>query len=56
MDQVLQQLSVDRIFSSPYHPQSIGKLEVFHKYLKTTVKKLQKGSSKLGQINQSRSS
>ena len=25
MDQVLQQLGVDRIFSAPYHPQSNGK-------------------------------
>ena len=33
MDQVLQQLGIDRIFSAPYHPQSNGKLEVFHKYL-----------------------
>ena len=30
MDQVLQQLGIDRIFSAPYHPQSNGKLEVFH--------------------------
>ena len=34
MDQVLQKLGIDRIFSAPYHPQSNGKLEVFHKYLK----------------------
>ena len=34
MDQVLQQLGIDRIFSVPYHSQSNGKLEVFHKYLK----------------------
>ena len=27
MDQVLQQLGIDRIFSAPYHPQSNGKLE-----------------------------
>ena len=40
MDQVLQQLGIDRIFSALYHPQSNGKLEVFHKYLKTTSKKL----------------
>ena len=40
MDQVLQQLVIDRIFSAPYHPQSNGKLEVFHKYLKPTLKKL----------------
>ena len=40
MDQVLQQLGKDRIFSAPYHPQRNGKLEVFHKYLKPTLKKL----------------
>ena len=40
MDQVLQQLGKDRIFSAPYHPQSNSKLEVFHKYLKPTLKKL----------------
>ena len=40
MDQVLQQLGIDRIFSAPYHPLSNGKLEVFHKYLKPTLKKL----------------
>ena len=40
MDQVLQQLGIDRIFSAPYHPQSNDKLEVFHKYLKQTLKKL----------------
>ena len=40
MDQVLQQLGIDRIFSAPYHPQSNGNLEVFHKYLKLTLKKL----------------
>ena len=40
MDRVLQQLGIDRIFSAPYHPQSNGKLEVFHKYLKPTLKKL----------------
>ena len=40
MDQVLQQLGIDRIFSAPYHPQSNGKLEVFHKYLNPTLKKL----------------
>ena len=54
MDQVLQQLGIDRIFSAPYHPQSNGKLEVFHKYLKPMLKKtLQKRSSQLGQISQS---
>ena len=40
MDKVLQQLGIDGIFSAPYHPQSNGKLEVFHKYLKPTLKKL----------------
>ena len=40
MDQVLQQLGIDCIFSIPYHPQSNWKLEVFHKYLKPTLKKL----------------
>ena len=33
MDQVLQQLGIDRIFSAPYHPQSNSKLKVVHKYL-----------------------
>ena len=27
-------------YSAPYHPQSNSKLEVFHKYLKPTLKKL----------------
>ena len=40
MDQVLQQLSIDQIFSTPYHPQSNRKLEVFYKYLKPTLQKL----------------
>ena len=40
MDQVLQKLGIDRIFSAPYHPQSNGKLEVFHKCQKPTLKKL----------------
>ena len=40
MDQVLQQLGIDRIFSAPYHLQSNGKLEGFHKYLKPMLKKL----------------
>ena len=39
-NQVLQQLCIDRIFLAPYHPQSNGKLKVFHKYLKPTLKKL----------------
>ena len=40
MDQVLKQLGIERIFSTPYHPQSNGKLEVYHKYLKPTLKRL----------------
>ena len=40
MNQVLQQLGIDRIFLAPYHPQSNSKLKVFHKYLKPTLKKL----------------
>ena len=40
MDQVPQQLGIDRIFSAPYYHQSSGKLEVFHKFLKPTLKKL----------------
>ena len=40
MDQVLKQLGTEWIFSAPYHPQSNSKLEVFHKYLKLTLKKL----------------
>ena len=40
MDQVLKQLSIEWIFSAPYHPQTNGKLEVFHTYLKPTLKKL----------------
>ena len=40
MDQVMKQLGIERIFSAPYHPQGNGKLEVFHKYLKPTLKKL----------------
>ena len=35
-----EQLGIERIFSAPYHPQSNGKLEAFHKYLKPTLKKL----------------
>ena len=40
MDNILQQLYIDHIFSVPYHPQSNGNLEVFHKCLKSTLKKL----------------
>ena len=37
--QVFKQLSIGCIFSTPYHHQSNGKLEVFHEYLKPTLKK-----------------
>ena len=40
MDNVLKQLGVDHILSTPYHPQSNWKLEIFHIYLKPTLKKL----------------
>ena len=40
MDQILQQLGIDRIFSVPYHTQSNGMLKVFQKYLKPTLKRL----------------
>ena len=55
MDQVVPPFGIDHISSAPYHPQSNGKLEVFHKYLKPTLKKLVKGSIKLGQIHKSSS-
>ena len=40
MDQVLQQLGIEHIFSTTYHPQSNGKLDVFQKYFKPTLKML----------------
>ena len=40
MENVLQQLGINHIFSATYYPPSNGKLEVFHKYLKATYKKL----------------
>ena len=40
MDNVLQQPGIECIVSAPYHPQSNGKLEAFHKYLKPTLNKL----------------
>ena len=40
MDQIHQKLGTDCIFSALYHPQNNGKLEVFHKFLKPTLKKL----------------
>ena len=40
MDKVLQHLGIEHVFTTPYHPQSNRKLEVFYKYLKATLKKL----------------
>ena len=40
MDQVLEKLGIKWIFSAPYHPQSNSKPDIFHKYLKLTLKKL----------------
>ena len=40
LDTILKQLGMERIFSAQYHSQSNGKLEVFYKYLKPTLKKL----------------
>ena len=52
MDQVLNQLGIERILSAPYHPQRNSKLEVFHKYLKPTLKKLcGKKNVKLGSLS-----
>ena len=48
INQVLQQLGIDRIFSAPYHPQSNSKLEVFHKYLKPTLKNFVKETPQIG--------
>ena len=39
-DRVTKDLGIERIFSEPYHPQSNGKLEIFHKFLKPTLKKM----------------
>ena len=40
MENVLQQLGTDCIFSVPLSPQSNRKLEVFHNYHKSTLKKM----------------
>ena len=39
-NKVTKDLGIERIFSAPYHPQSNGKLETFHKFLKPTLKKV----------------
>ena len=39
-DKVTKDLGIERIFSAPYHPQSNGKLETFHKFVKPALKKM----------------
>ena len=39
-NRVTKDLGIERIFSAPYHPQSNGKLEKFHTFLKPTLKKM----------------
>ena len=39
-DKVMKDLGIERIFSAPYHPQNNWKLETFHKFLKSTLKKM----------------
>ena len=39
-DKVTKDLGIKRIFSAPYHPQSNGKLETFHKFLKPPLKRM----------------
>ena len=39
-NEVTKDLGIKRIFSAPYHPQSNGKLETFHKFLKPTLRKM----------------
>ena len=39
-DRVMKDLGIERIFSASHHPQSNGKLETFHKFLKPTLKKM----------------
>ena len=38
-DRVTKDLTIERIFSAPYHPQNNGKL-TFHKFFKPTQKKM----------------
>ena len=40
MNQVLKKLGIEHMFFTSYHPTSNGKLDVFDKYLKPTLKKL----------------
>ena len=39
-NKVTKDLDIERVLSAPYHPQSNGKLETFHKFLKLTLKKM----------------
>ena len=56
MDKVLQQLEIDGIFSTPYHPQSNGKLEGFHQISQTHPEEtMWKGPIKMGQLYKSHS-
>ena len=52
LDDVLQQLGIDHIFSAPYYPQNNEKLEVSNKYLKPYLKKLWEWPGQLGPILQ----
>ena len=54
MNHILQQLNFDHMLSVPYYPQSNKTLEVFHRYLKPTLKKLCKKDPENGDkyINQ----
>ena len=40
MDNALKQLGIDCIFFAPYHQENNGKLDISHKNLKPTLKKL----------------
>jgi len=40
LDDVCETLGVKRVYTSPHHPQSNGRLENFHNFLKATVRKL----------------
>ena len=53
MDNIFQQLGIDCIFSTPYHPQSNEKVAVFHKYFKPTLKLCEKDPDNMDKyINQ----
>ena len=50
MDNVLKQLGIDHIFSALYHPQSNGKLDIFHKYLKLCENYPDNGDKYMNQV------